>query len=95
MVLTLAIASVIGFSAYGLMDNKSEKATTQEWRRVLNANNQFEWKQGFPSGTPSCEPSPDICHVVLPEGLNPATMTTAQIIANAVDGQYVLGYTEE
>lgn len=95
IILTLAIASVMGSTAYGLMDTKSEIVTTQEWRRVLNANNQFEWKQGLPSGTNPCLTDPDICHVVLPAGLNPEEMTTEEIIENAVEGQYALGYTTE
>ncbi|ERJ60887.1 hypothetical protein [Sphingobacterium paucimobilis] len=95
VIFTLAIASIIGFSAYTLMDNKTDEVATQEWRRVRNASNQFEWKQGFPSGIPSCLTDQDICHVVLPTGMNPADMTKDEIIENAVDGEYALGYTIE
>ncbi|MBL1408069.1 hypothetical protein [Sphingobacterium faecale] len=95
VIFTLAIASIIVFSAYTLMDNKTEEVATQEWRRVLNANNDFEWRQGLPSSTTSCETDPDICHVVLPADMDPKDMTKDEIIENAVGGQYALGFTVE
>lgn len=89
-----AVVMIIGFSAYGLAEKKVETAVNQQWHRVLNEDSEFEWRTGAPSST-SCEPSEDICNVILPSGLNPSEMTTQQIKDNAVDGQYETGYTFE
>lgn len=91
--MSIALAAVIGFSAFKVVDVNSQPAS-QSWHRVLTESNQFEWRQG-PPPSPSCEDSEDICNVTLPFGQNPEEMTTQQIKDNAVNGEYELGYTIE